>query len=238
MGNRILYILCHDDITEQRAISEFKNYEWARVYRLKQQNYLLESVFYINELLSLYNEWKDCDFVGTLSYKFFERCDIYINLKSLTRIIEQIEKTSINDYDVASFMTFKGGMWNQLPHLEKIVYNTADRCNMNIKRYNIRKRTLEYVIRPFDSMFFFHNYWMCKPDMMLKYIDFFRNKWIPMLEQHPLVWTHCPYNGTLTKERHIQLTNGRASHYTYHAYVNELLPAIFFTHMNSRIQYV
>ena len=239
MGNRILYILCHDDVTEQRATSEFKDYKWARVYRIKEQNQLLESVFYINELLSLYHEWKDCDFVGTLSYKFFYRCNFYINNnKSLTRIIEQIEKTSINDYDVVSFMTFKGGMWDQLPYLEKILYDTVDRCNMNLKRYNTMKRKFQYVIRPFESMFFFHNYWMCTPNMMLKYIDFFKNKWTPVLEQHPLVWTHCPYNGAVAKERHLQLTNGRVDHYTYHAYVNELLPAVFFTHMNSRIQYI
>lgn len=234
--SRILYILCHDDVTEQRARSEFKDYKWARVYRLKNQNYLLESVFYVDELLALYDEWKDKEFVGTLSYKFFERIQLYTN-KSLDRILEQIEKTSTDEFDVVSFTTFVGGLWKELPYLETIVYNVADVCRMNIRKYNIRTRKMEYEILPFKSNFFFHNYWMCRPSLMLEYIHFFKHQWLPALEKHPLVWTHCPYNGALSKKRHLELTNGRVDHYTYHAYVNEILPAIFFTHIKSRIQF-
>jgi hypothetical protein len=240
-SNRILYILCHDDTTEQRALAEFKNYNWARVYRLQNQNYLLESLFYVDQLLNLYDEWKDKDFVGTLSYKFFERVRAYecAKIKSLDRILEQIEKTSPTEYDVVSFMTLKGGLWGELPHLEQIVHNTAESCRMNIlKGYNVVTRKKVYTTTPFQSWFFFHNYWMCTPALMLQYISFFKYQWLPALERHPLVWTHCPYAGALSRERYLELTNGRVDHCTYHAYVNELLPAIYFKHMNSRIQFV
>jgi hypothetical protein len=165
-------------------MAEFKNYKWARVYRLQNQNYLLESLFYVDQLLALYDEWKDKEFVGTLSYKFFQRVRDYEagKIKSLDRILEQIEKTSPTEYDAVSFMTLKGGLWGELPHLEQIVYNTAESCRMNIlKGYNVVTRKKIYTTAPFKSWFFFHNYWMCTPAFMLQYIQFFKYRWLPTL---------------------------------------------------------
>lgn len=234
---RIIYILCHDDASEETATADFKQYPWARIHRIRNQTHLLESGMYQHELMSMYHEWKDAEFVGTLSYKLLARMPFYSHFTSFQRIVQQIETTT--EADVVGFINAHGGLWEQLPHLRQIIYDTLDACHVNIRasRYNVRTRKMvtEYRFEPFVTKCMFHNYWMARPAWMLQYIQFFNQTWLPALERHPLVWHDSRYSGNVSRERLLVLTGGRADYYPYHAYVNEILPTLFFTHVDARV---
>ena len=238
---RILYILCHDDASEDKARTDFGQYSWARIHRIRTQTHLLESGMYQHELMNMYNEWKDAEFVGTLSYKLLDRMPWYSHT-TFQRIVHQIETTNPNEWDIVGFITLTdAGLAapGHLLHLEQITYDTLKMCGMNAwtsfydvkTRKTVRRRLVELGTSPI----MFHNYWMAKPEWMLQYIQFFNQTWLPALESHPLVWHDSQYAGAVSKERLLKLTNGRADYYPYHAYANELLPTFFFTYKGARI---
>ena len=57
----IVYVLCHDADTERQAREQWEHYSWARVYRMKKRTELFESIVFKDELMELYDEWKDAD---------------------------------------------------------------------------------------------------------------------------------------------------------------------------------
>ena len=83
MKNILIYVLCYNDETEKQATDEFSQYEWAKVYRIKEQTYLFESIMFRNELMDMYDEWKDKDYIGTISYSIFSKANKAEFLNSL-----------------------------------------------------------------------------------------------------------------------------------------------------------
>ena len=240
---RILYILCHDDASEEKARNDFSKYSWARIHRIRTQTHLLESGMYQQELMSMYTEWKDAEFVGTLSYKLLERMPWYSHATTFERIVRLIETTTSNEYDVVGFICLAHGGLSapeHLPNLRQITYDTLNACGMNMRTtfYDMKRRKTIHrnLVELGVSTVMFHNYWMARPSWMLQYIQFFNQTWLPALEKHPLIWTNSMYNGAVSKERLRILTGGRADYYPYHAYVNELLPTFFFTYSGARIR--
>jgi hypothetical protein len=84
----LIYILCYDDSSEKKAIAIFSQFDWARIYRIPEevQDHTFEGVMYRSELMKMYDEWKDVDFVGTASYKFFDKVK-YTDFLALTNRI-------------------------------------------------------------------------------------------------------------------------------------------------------
>ena len=98
MKNILIYVLCYNDKTEKQANDEFSQYEWAKVYRIKEQNHLFEGVMFRNELMDMYDEWKDKDFVGTIAYSIFSKV-------SRDHFFSLLEKADQALHDVVFFNT-------------------------------------------------------------------------------------------------------------------------------------
>lgn len=242
MRSRIIYILCHNDETERLANSEFSKYSWARIYRIPKdsQTYLMESVMYQSELMKLYDEWKECDYVGTLSYKLPARL-AYPPFSTMENISNLVETA---DGDVVSFRTYEHSHADILPNFRKILTDTCVRVGIKVNtlpKYNVLSRKVEYK-NALDTMpCIFHNYWMTTPRLMLAYIKFFNYTWLPALDSHPNVWNDSQYPYNLSKEelksRMLYLTRGRAAHYPFHAIISEVIPTHFFRNIGASITF-
>ena len=260
MGKRIIYIICHNDGSEKKAHEHFDKYSWARIYRIpkESQTHLMESVMYKTELMKVYDEWKDADIVGTLSYKLpdivyfieqnaigFDKCMRKLDYWIQTTIPKQQVYGLIFSYNSQAHMYKK-----LRPILEdtcnKIGITTTTTTTSKTKYYNPLKRKIE---TPTTNIFehytyMFHNYWMTTPNIMLNYINFFNTRWLPALESHPNIFENSNYKyntslsniETTNEELLLYLTKGRCSHYPYHAIACERFINIYCIH--SRIDYL
>ena len=238
MSSRIIYVLCYDDESEQKANTEFIQYPWARIYRIpvESQNHLFEGVMYQTELMKLYDEWKDKEFVGTISYKLKARLNWY-PYTTMERIDNAIQNMSPVSHDVVPFLHFGGANFSNLnPNLGdefKKMTNYVIPIHKEYKvGYRINTREKEFKV----SSFFFFNYWMATPAHMLEYIYFFNSIWLPTLESNANVWNNSGYQGHLTPEQLKNLTR-RVDYYPYHPFINERLPASYFRYKKARIYY-
>jgi hypothetical protein len=224
MSDRIIYVLCYDDITEQKAHEEFDKFDWARIYRIPEesQNHLFEGVMYQTELMKVYDEWKDKKYVGTCAYSMFKKinekfinCTDNPNQEILNRI------TTDKSYDFVGFYPTQAKYaWDH-----RYLYTIVNDLLRGRARLNNQYKFYFFIT---IHNFYPFNYWMATPANMLEYIHYFNNKWLPALESHPLVWSSAEYMGKLSSERLLYLTRGRCDHYPYHPFVNERLPSIYF----------
>jgi hypothetical protein len=214
-------------------------YNWARIYRIpkESQNHLFEGVMYQTELMKLYDEWKDKEFVGTISYKLKDRLNFY-HYTTMTSIDAKIQTTDSKQYDVAPFMYYGGANFDELNQDVKNTYiylidsvlPPKQTLKFGFKKLENRETELQ------NESFFFFNYWMVTPKVMLDFIHFFNTKWLPTIESHPNIWNNSGYNGHLTPEQCRDLTR-KVDYYPYHPFINERLPASYFRYKNYRIDY-
>lgn len=239
MSTRIIYVICYDDESEKKAIDDFQSYSWARIYRIpaEVQNHLFEGVMYQTELMKLYDEWKDKEFVGTISYKLKDRFAWY-PYRSMETINLLISTIKSEDYNVVPFMPFIGGNFQELNTDLRNVYKLMCDFIFPLKNiYSVSKSGIHTHELDFKhENFFFFNYWMTTPSKMLEYISFFNTKWLPVLETLQNVWNNSNYNGKLTPKQLKSLTK-RVEYYPYHPFINERLPASYFRYNKSKIFY-
>ena len=232
MSDRIIYILCYDDVSEKKAHEEFDKFEWARIYRIPEevQNHLFEGVMYQSELMKLYDEWKDKKYVGTCAYNMVKKLhsDMSWLVKDnlLRYVSERIGTTGSWDF-VGFIPVDKKHIWDHI-HIHPIL---NDLLNVGAKINVNAWLRLPVVVKNYYPF----NYWMATPRKMLEYIHFFNSRWLPALESHPLIWQDAGYNGKLSPERLKYLTRGRCEYYPYHPFVNERLPSFYFERTKANI---
>jgi hypothetical protein len=224
----IIYILCYDDKTEQIANENFKEFDWARVYKLTNQNHLFEGKFLSVDLFELYDEWKDADYVGTLSYKAFDKIDKAYAIQKINYLAHKIHDVVF--FNVASRICLSyhreaGTLINNV--FMKMISTTIPRFTDQKFGLRIGSKKIAYCA--------FSNYFITRPHLMYQYITFFRYKWLPLLESQPEVWNNASYDGKLTPDELLKLSNGKVSYYTYHAFINERLLYPYFQSRNVRI---
>ena len=199
----IIYVLCYNDDTEQQARDQWEQYSWARVYRMKRRTELLESIMYKTELMELYDEWKDADYVGTVSHRAFQK-----------------------------FPDQKSYLLNKVADVSGNFVELIKPSNSPYYHNDFMKTTFEHMLsrvglKPSDK-WLFCNYWCCPPSVMKAYIQWFNEKWLPVLYSTDGLWDDAkhftPYMPS-AEELMIQL--GRP-YYTYHCFLCERIVSPFF----------
>jgi len=210
-----IYVLCYDDRTEALAKERFGYYDWARIFRIPVQTHLFEGVMFQTYLMEMYSEWKDMDYVGTVSYKLPEKVPFqkFVNLIA-----------NAGSHDAVFFKVFPSDLFHLHSPVLKNVYN------------DVYLQTMPFRLTAKVKRYASYNYWMARPHVMLEYIQFFNTKWLPALEDHPRVWEPAGYQtpAPLSPEQLLELTK-RVPWYPCHPFVNERLPYRYMVEHNFTI---
>ena len=179
--NVILYVLCYNKETLEQALKTYRYYYWARPILIKNQSILFENEFYF-QLLEIQHEWINCDMVGTLSHRAFMK----INISAIDNLIQKNFK---NPYH--HFYSVKQSLRNEeLPKAQRIIIDEI------LNKWNIKDAICSYC-----------NYWMCRPKVMLLFIEWLTTDIIPFLKKNPLCLEDSNYKhaNSLTEEQLIKL---------------------------------
>jgi len=227
----IIYVICHNDDTVEKAKRIYSDYSWARILKMDDTVYM-ESFTHIHHLGELYDSWKDAKFVGTITHS--------ANTKILIPHIDKMIQ-NIDEYDVVPFITCT----------YDLVYQT-NKCHpdvLDILRLMLSQT--EYSNYDTTSKFEFHisNYWITKPKHMIAYIKFITTLYNIMetdenikslLFKDPKGYFGANQTkneilkdnkiGFLPKEKMIEKFG--TTHYSGHCFLCERLPSIFFHNNN------
>ena len=158
----IVYIVCHNDESRDIAYKEYGQYDWAKVIIIPTTKYR-ENIMYTKILLDLYDEWKDADYVGTLSYKARTKTTIPENLQDF------INKAKQNNADLIYFYNYS--------ECKLDIHTQAVRAHGDVFR-QIWKMTLNEMGFDDKTIFdkniikLYSNYWIATSKLLFDYCSF------------------------------------------------------------------
>jgi hypothetical protein len=204
-----VYILYHDDKSEDVASRFFRKYKWAQFHKLADSKYLESSM--LLELDKNNSHWSVADYVGFIVYNILNKQVV----KDFD--IEDIIAAS-KDADVISF--YKRITDDMLEsstqyHPQFTTIWTKMLVKMGYSEEDALSPTPLYPC----------NCWISKPAFMKDYIEFAKRA-MRILESDSELKTLCAmnsnYNGKLTKERLREIFG--VEWYMYHPFIFERLP--------------
>jgi len=211
-----IYVLCYSDDTRKQALELYGNKEWAKVIYIKS-SVLFESIMYDSWLEENYDDWKDFDYVGTISWK----ASFKVKMPDIDKLSAFLDK---NKYDVAAFYYIDMNM------IDRTTYYHPKFRTLWIKILLKLGYSIDQILNT-DVKGFYCNYWITTPKLMLDYINFFKkvkdviNNYQDIQED---IWSDAKFQSTtlLTPEQCLQKFG--IPHYPYHPFIYERIPCVYF----------
>lgn len=176
----IVYILSPSETVMLQNRHHWMRFPWARQIVMKYQDLTFENAFW-EQLKEIHEEWKDCDMVGVMS----STAHLKIDLRNVDAQIRQINVHAGYHHFLDSKVPIERQRHNH-PHFMRI-YNDVSR------KLGLKSTTCAYC-----------NYFMCKPEHMLRFIDWFRDSLRPAVMAHPLSMTNARYTSNRRSRLNVQ----------------------------------
>ena len=231
MPRVVVYVLCHDDASEAIARASFGAYPWAHPLRIPSTPYR-ETVVFDSLLAQRRDEWKDADYVGTLSW----RAHWKIRVPDIQAEVDaECERRRLQGRPSSD-------VWALWPSPGTRLLEQATTCHPRFADvWCPLLRALGYddsQTRDPAVPAFFGNYWMASPEWMERYMAFYTRAKLVMDTDPGLqdaLWSDARYGGAQSPERCLEIF-GRP-YYTHHAFIGERLPCFFFWAAGASVYY-
>lgn len=171
----LIYILCHDNVSEASARAGFSRYVWAQVERIPTSPLFENAVFLRVDDLAKRDSWASRKFVGTLSYRAFEKYrSLRFYSEKLIRLLARVDNMSAEAPDAVSFLSegaprLFGGV-SALDHPEFDAVWNSTVCGAVDPR----------LCLPFRA--WYCNYWVARPQHWMAYAHWLRDTVLPSLQ--------------------------------------------------------
>lgn len=241
----LIYILYHD--FESEKIAQSLNESWSDLYKVNFKSLrvghtaLMENEVFL-KLIESIDEWKNEDYVGIVSYSVLKKMSEFSDKQIVDINWDNLKKYTFKDnYDVIGLYAldyYKGGYKISLQeggtfqHGMKFIQSWESilkKCNY------CREQIYDENILPF-----FCNWWIARPEFMLKYITFFLqilNISLHDDESRKLLLSNAFYtNQSYSKEQIKMIFN--SEYYSLIPFVFERLPSFFFHHLGVKVGYM
>jgi hypothetical protein len=170
---------------------------------------------YSSWLLEHIEEWRECDYVGTLSWKAPQKIPVP-DMQALTSHL------AFRSPDVVPFFPCHESIILQAERHHPLFRELW--CGLTRELGISEERAIDPTIP-----LFFCNYWMARPSWMLRYMEFFKKA------QHVLdtceaiqanLWTDSRFDKVISDEKCMEIFG--KPYYPYHCFLCERLPCLFF----------
>lgn len=209
----LIYILYHNQESFKVA-SQFIKFKWAKLTKIYSTKYF-ESIIFLY-LDKNRDEWINKKFVGFLTYSSYKKTRLFD--------IEFLAK-KFSNYDIIPFNNE-----HSMPLLISSEYYHPSFINI----WDQILLLLNYDIVDILSLkipVFYNNYWMAKPEWVLKYIEFYKNV-VDIMENNMkiknLLYHDSLYKGELLKYPTILIKLCNRPYYTFHPFIIERIVCFFF----------
>lgn len=226
-----IYMLCHDDASEQHAQSYAQRHDWIRVLRLPNTKWMESAAFRILKDPKYQDDWDSdtIEYVGLLKYNFEEKSPFYD--------FPTVCRTTAAEWDVWTFVNGHEDTPLAPASLPMIPYAAICHTLFPVIWYFLFHAhvPLERLFSP-DIPAFYSNSWIAKKTLFRSFLAFANDAIHRMDTEEPLK-TLLHYNANylqrLPTTRLIELME--APYYTYHCFLMERVPCLYFWLANARI---
>lgn len=200
-----IYILCASDKLRLQHRHVWERYPWAKLIVMKYQDVTFENAFW-KQLQEIHDEWKDCTMVGTMACTAYKK----INIRQVDREIAGAVRLG------ATYHHFRD---------TKVSIERTPCSHPNFMRIYSDIRT-KLGLRS-STTCAYCNYFMCKPEHMCRFIDWYHEHLRPAVMSHPLSMTNALYKKpTIGREQLLRLCG--TPYYPHVPFVIERMNKCFF----------
>lgn len=210
----IIFCLYFDDRTKAYIDAHYAHLigDWLYPVEMPAQTKYLEHIFYTTWLMENKHLWEHKRYVGAVSWKFNQKIRIpdlshYEGDEDFVGFF--LQRESLIDHTNACIPRF---MESYVPILQRMGYKLDD------------------ILSP-DVPYFVFNYWMCKPDWMVRYVKYLSQimqlmeTW-PYIQDDLYIDSTYPHPPHMTRERLIKTFD--RPYYTHHCFILERTGPFFF----------
>jgi hypothetical protein len=224
MPSFLIYVICHNEHSLAIAGKTVQNISWAKPVLIRSTKYF-ESIVYMDMFPFHYNEWKDLDYVGSISYKIaaatqfgFEQLSTLIavghaagyDVIPFVRSNHNLIKTAV----VSHPQTFAPAWYALLEALE-FSDTVASNHSANLKA-------------------FYRNAFVCRPAEMLL-LSTSMSTAIMKVNMNSALSHLFEQDSHYKGEKSVSLRIFGKTYYELHPFVFERLPVFFFNMMQARV---
>lgn len=211
----LIYILYFNQNSFEEAFKKYGNKSWAKLMYIPTTKYL-ENYFYLNVDKS---DWKNYEYIGTLSWKAHEKTFIPENFD------EALEDAKKNNFDFI-YLKYNTKHTHMFDNLRERHYFFAPIWTGILKTLGFDAQyTLSENIREFCC-----NYWIATPEVIEKYAIFLEQVQVVM-ETNENIKKLLELNSNYEKrpsENYLKITGKRF--YMYHPFILERMPCFYIYH--------
>lgn len=214
----IVYVLYHDDYSKAYARMHYGKFKWVKLVEVQTQKYF-ESYFISKVLPTLKDEWSSKKYVGVMSWKANQKVNINENV-----IFSRMDTNA----DVIPLSMFKPS------HKMGTMLKWASECHPKfIELWTIMCEHLGYSSYDYLSDLipaFYYNYWITKVEHLDNYL-------IHLEKAYTFLNTEPSIQNTLHEDSKYEMDGARGdmSYLTYHCFLLERLPCLYFWTQGLRI---
>lgn len=212
----VVYVLCFDDASEARARADFAGLGWARVTRLRGDSKYMEGQAFLTALEARKEEWRDADFVGTLSWRARDKMRADLVGDVVDSVGPDAEAVAFLPLPTDSLLAHAAACHPRfleawVPLLLELGASVQDAVSSHIPS-------------------FFCNYWVARPRHMEQFLDFFARA-VRVLDTLPCIqdalWSDSGYRSESLGPDRLREIYG-TPHMPLHPFLAERLACYFF----------
>lgn len=221
----LLYVLYHDEASRTYAETFYGSQPYLRYLKIETNKYF-ESMFFIRHLNEVREEWEDCEYVGMITWKANQKIPSFI----VENINNTMSRAKAEDADIVALRP------NAHPK-ELSMLEYANKCHPKfITLWNQLCKHLCYPEEGYTSNSipaFYCNYWLCKKKWMEKYIDHAQ-------AAHDFMESNEDIQAMINEDSKFHLPQPRngMTYLTYHCFLMERLPCLFFWWEKAKLKVV
>jgi len=226
-----IYVLCHDEESYQQAMCYERCYEWMRVVRIPSTKWMESQVFAMLLQPEFRADWgrDDIQYVGLLKYNFQEKCPFY-DFPTLCQ-------AESRDWDVWTFVNGHEDDY-RIPNPSMITYAGICHTLFPVIWFLLFQNEI-----PLEHLFsnqipaFYSNCWIAKKSLLEPLLSFVNQAVYRMETLEPLrtlLHYNANYLQRLPAERLQEIMS--FPYYTYHCFILERIPCLFFWWSGARIR--
>jgi len=204
----VIYILVPDEALLAEVKDMYSSYRWARPVFMRYQDATFENAFW-KQLLEMHEEWKDCEMVGTMSWRACKKIDMESVDRYIDGRIYKLENKRYHHFYDTDVPVLKHRSIRTHPHFATIWKDVLAELKLS------------------DTTSSHCNYFMTAPELMLKFLHWHIDVCAPVVMKHPLIMTDAHYPLKNLSTEHLQKLCG-VPHYPHAPFIMERLNKCFF----------
>jgi hypothetical protein len=225
----LVYVVAHDN--ESMAVAEVfcSNHFWAKPVRINHTTKIFESISFSEIFSFRYNEWKNLDYVGMMSYKVAADA-VGKSVSTVGDVSKLIASASSAGYDVIPFVRHQSNMYKEAVTCHRKPFTSA--WYALLQELGFSDTLIDHYNQ--QVVAFYRNSFVCRP-VYMKMLSIIMTQAVLLATMNPRLMSMFEVNSNYGGPVDIAMKVFQKNYYELHPFIFERLPVFLLSVMRAKV---